>query len=94
VRVKGKSVVQTPILLPSFSSKGLAPGSLRAVMQFAEGLISEEALVSAYDLHHAEINLPTFPSMLFIDSGGYEVSDQLDFSDVGKRSQHQIHNFR
>ncbi len=85
LRINGKRVAQTPILLPSFSSKGLAPGSLKAVMQFAEGLISEEALVSAYDIHHGEIELPTFPSVLFVDSGGYEASDQLDFSDVGKR---------
>lgn len=87
VRINGKSVAQTPILLPSFSSKGLVPGSLKAIIQFAEGLISEETLISAYDLYHCEIALPTFPSMLFVDSGGYEASDQLDFSDVGKRRQ-------
>jgi len=86
LRINGRTVSRTPILLPSFSSKGLRKGELKQYLDFAEALISEEALISAYDLYYDEIfSIPTFPSVLFVDSGGYETSAQADFSEVAKR---------
>ncbi len=78
--------VETPILLPSFSSKGFP--QLRTLMQLLSDWISEPVLLSAYDLEYSRIskgiNLP--PQLLFIDSGGYECSSIVDFIDEEKDS--------
>ena len=43
-------------------------------------------LISAYDLHYGAVGTSfDFPSLLFLDSGGYEASKDTDLSDFGDR---------
>ena len=72
------------MLVPSFSSKGFpeANNILKVTREVIEGPI----LVSAYDLSYKQIIEPlTFPSLVFLDSGGYEASKDLDLSDARER---------
>ncbi len=72
----------TPLLVPSFSSKGFP--EVEKIIGYNSELITGPALVSAYDLYHRKINPPfEFPSLLFLDSGGYEASKDTDLSDLG-----------
>ena len=108
--------VKTPLLIPSFSSKGfvfpLKQKSEKAGHTFFQtkiklpkednttsGKISEVAkliknvsdtltdsmLVSAYDIYHKHIPIPyenRTPDIIFLDSGGYEVGDAFDYSEI------------
>src|SRR6185312_5184820 len=48
-----------------------------------EEYISDELLVSAYDIHHKALNPPfDFASAIFLDSGGYEASKDVELSDT------------
>jgi hypothetical protein len=48
-----------------------------------EEYISEEVLVSAYDIHHGHVTPPfDFASAIFLDSGGYEASKETELSDT------------
>jgi len=41
-------------------------------------------LVSAYDFYHKNIEtIPSYAELVFLDSGGYECSEQSDFSETG-----------
>ena len=83
---KGREVARTPILVPSFSSKGFP--RIEEIVQFSEEFISEEILVSAYDVYYNKIIPPfDFASIIFLDSGGYEASRDPDLSDT------QEHNY-
>ena len=86
---------ETPLLVPSFSSKGFLMKNTKEatisecfeVMMVATGFIDESLLVSAYDLYHNLIPKPCeFKSarINFIDSGGYETSQNYDLSGVNK----------
>jgi hypothetical protein len=86
--------VETPLLVPSFSSKGFtfdkddvseATDALKVSREF----LTEILLVSAYDLYHKHIpySEESFPTELtIIDSGGYETSDVYDLSATSKYS--------
>jgi len=91
--------LETPLLVPSFSSKGFSRSSSRGKSKngdFVSGLhrqfeavgeyITDTVLVSAFDIHHGYLpvpdKLPNYPEILFLDSGGYEVSDYADLSDI------------
>jgi hypothetical protein len=77
----GKAIRKTPILVPSFSSKAFE--NVRDMLRFAEELITNEVLVSAYDIHYNKVPATLrFPSLVFLDSGGYEASVDQDLSDV------------
>lgn len=70
--------------MPSFSSKGFPEAG--EIVKYSAELIAGPALVSAYDLHYGEIAPPLdFASLLFLDSGGYEASKDLDLSDFGDK---------
>jgi len=84
------TTLETPILVPSFSSKGFArdkdgKSEIRTALKFAIEFITRTYLVSAYDLHFKHIpnpiDLPQ-PEIIFLDSGGYEVSWSHDYSAV------------
>jgi hypothetical protein len=88
-------ILETPLLVPSFSSKafgfGPAPDCRPEVLDVvaaAQGFLTRTCLISAYDLHHGYIKGPTDLGMtvdlMFLDSGGYEVSDAHDLSAVEK----------
>lgn len=75
------AVFRTPILLPSFSSKGFP--DVGQIFKASEEYISDEILVSAYDVGHGFLKGPfDFASMIFLDSGGYEASKDTDMSET------------
>ena len=84
LHLNGSEVERTPLLVPSFSSKGFP--EVGQIVKYSAELIEGPALISAYDLHYKEIAQPlTFASLLFLDSGGYEASKDLDLSDLGDK---------
>jgi len=70
---------ETPLLLPSFSSKGFP--DLKKIVRVVEEYISGPVLISAYDVHYKLIQkrIRFSKQVLFIDSGGYECSTMVDF---------------
>jgi hypothetical protein len=84
LKLNGVEFERTPLLVPSFSSKGFS--QVREILEFSTELIEGPLLVSAYDLHYNEITPPfDFASLIFLDSGGYEASKDMDLSDYGER---------
>lgn len=82
IRLAGEEVARTPMLVPSFSSKGFS--EVQKIAELSAEFIDGPALVSAYDVHYKKISPPfNFPSLIFLDSGGYEASKDLDLSDLG-----------
>jgi hypothetical protein len=81
----GHAVAQTPLLLPSFSSKGFP--QVGKIMRFMSEFITTGILLSAYDIHYKLISPKriTFPQLVFLDSGGYEARIEHDLSETYKR---------
>ena len=84
--------LETPLLIPSFSSKGFARSKsdrrseIGKILGASGEFITEAFLVSAYDIYYEHIprplDLPFTPDVIFLDSGGYEVSTDRDYSSV------------
>jgi hypothetical protein len=84
-------VVKTPLLVPSFSSRGFGNHkgaySVGQLINIASSELTESVLISAYDLA-TKGRLPSlkkFPlnvDLTFVDSGGYETGGEPDFSSV------------
>ncbi len=82
----------TPLLIPSFSSKGFATGptgkgnDVGQIFGVAREFLEEVCLVSAYDIFYSHLPKPddmlATTSLLFVDSGGYEISSDCDYSAV------------
>lgn len=53
----GKEILRTPLLVPSFSSKGFPDVS--EIIRTAEQLVDGPILISAYDLYHKKIQPPS-----------------------------------
>lgn len=85
IHFKSNVVSETPLLLPSFSSKGFPEVS--ELLRLMSGIITSGILVSAYDLHYSHIPRTklTFPEVIFLDSGGYEARVDYDLSDAYRR---------
>jgi hypothetical protein len=80
----GREIERTPLLVPSFSSKGFP--DIKKIVKYSSELVDGVALVSAYDLYHKKIEPPfEFASLLFLDSGGYEASKDAELSDFGDK---------
>ncbi|MEG3883564.1 hypothetical protein QT971_05040 [Microcoleus sp. herbarium19] len=63
--------ISTPILVPSFSSRGFP--EVRDIYNSMRDFIVDVSLVSAYDLYYDFIDRDIYYSdLIFIDSGGYE----------------------
>ena len=85
--------LRTPLLVPSFSSKAFGfshdgqPEVLR-VLDASREFITRTCLISAYDVFYNYIPAPEdlgiTVDLMFLDSGGYEVSDDRDLSAVNK----------
>jgi hypothetical protein len=76
-----QTVAETPLLLPSFSSKGFP--QVRQIMNLMAEFITGPILISAYDVHYRLIPRKiTFPQLLFLDSGGYEARIEHDLSET------------
>lgn len=103
VRLPSGRSVQTPLVVPSFSSKGFGlEAEEQPVRTEVSPLLGElidqmsrSFLVSAYDLHHRLLEVgdnfadPDWSAsplskteLLFIDSGGYEVTQGADAGEV------------
>jgi hypothetical protein len=81
LRIGSAPPIKTPLLLPSFSSKGFP--NVAKILQTMEEYISDEVLVSAYDIYNNHIKPPfDFASAIFLDSGGYEASKEIELSDT------------
>jgi hypothetical protein len=81
LRLEGSVEFKLPMLLPSFSSKGFP--KVQKLFKACEEYISDEVLVSAYDVFYKKIAPPfDFASVIFLDSGGYEVSKDADLSEI------------
>ena len=84
--------LQTPLLIPSFSSKGFAhsretrKSEIAQILETSGEFLTETCLISAYDIHYNHIpgpaDLPFRPELLVLDSGGYEISTDRDYSSV------------
>lgn len=86
VFLQGRKIIETPLLVPSFSSKGFP--EVKQLIELMKEYITESALISAYDIHHKLINKKhSFCHALFIDSGGYEASVDYDLSDAKRTYQ-------
>jgi hypothetical protein len=78
--------IRTPLLVPSFSSKGFGRqegrSEIQEIFEAAQEILTDSMLVSAFDLYHTNLTMPTggITEIAFVDSGGYETSDQQDLS--------------
>ena len=87
LKFRGADVELTPLLIPSFSSKGFP--EVDKIIAYCSDLIVGVTLVSAYDIYYNKIKPPfDFPSLIFLDSGGYEASKDVELSDLGDK-EHQ-----
>src|SRR5579872_354807 len=77
-----KLLSNTPLLVPSFSSKGFP--DLKSTIKFMRSFIDGSTLVSAYDIHYDYVSAAqlTFPKIVFLDSGGYEARVEHDLSEA------------
>jgi len=83
ISLNGTEIERTPLLVPSFSSKGFPEVS--KIIETTEQVIEGPILVSAFDLHYKEISPPfDFSPLIFLDSGGYEASKSAELSDFGE----------
>jgi hypothetical protein len=82
VRHNNVELFSTPLLIPSFSSKGFS--EMKKIIKVMREFITEAVLVSAYDVHYKFIapQQLTFPSVIFLDSGGYEARVEHDLSEA------------
>ena len=79
----GKEVIRTPLLLPSFSSKGFP--EIQNIIDATQEVIDGEILLSAYDIHHRNlVGQFDFAEAIFLDSGGYEASTDVELSEIRK----------
>lgn len=82
--------IKTPLLIPSFSSKGFAIKRGKSIISdpllISTEFLEESMLISAFDLYHSLIpsadKFAHSAEIVFIDSGGYETSSNYDFSGI------------
>ena len=84
--------MKTPLLIPSFSSKGFArskrdgKNEIGKILETAGEFLTEVFLISAYDIYYKHLPCPSelscTPELIFVDSGGYEISTDRDYSSV------------
>ncbi len=90
MRLRNGGQIDLPKLVPSFTSKGFPFDKdsgysvvSRALDFVVQGqLLDDSFLISAYDIHHNHFKEPkkyfNIPQIVFLDSGGYEVSPYYD----------------
>jgi hypothetical protein len=86
--------LETPLLVPSFSSKGFSGSGFNSevakLLSATSELVTEVYLISAYDVGRKNIptpsQLPVRPELIFLDSGGYEISPSYDMTEVARPS--------
>lgn len=80
-------LLETPLLVPAFSSKGFGfdkknESEVTAAFKMAQEYLYESLLMSAYDIFYEHIPKQdrTPVDITFVDSGGYETADMHDSS--------------
>lgn len=83
VKLNGKPICNTPLLVPSFSSKGFAK-EVKGILQTMSEFITDCSLVSAYDIYHGFYGPvdSNFSEVVFLDSGGYEAAKDYELSEL------------
>jgi len=88
ISIDGQLVCRTPLLVPSFSSKGFP--DVCDALRHTKSMLTEAALVSAYDIKHYNLKVTDKElaalAVMFIDSGGYETSKDDEFARLAKAS--------
>jgi len=81
--------ISTPILVPSFSTKGFrfdqeGRSEISNIVNLMSDWLTESMLVSAHDIYYKYIaeDISTVTDLVFIDSGGYEKLIDDDFSNA------------
>lgn len=87
----------TPLLVPSFSSRGFGKGPkgkalVRSYFVLMKEFLTESYLISTFDLHHGILPRPRSASteLVLVDSGGYEagtVDDLSAYTEIGAAAQ-------
>ncbi|MGG1678743.1 hypothetical protein ACIFOT_23930 [Neobacillus sp. NRS-1170] len=82
IRTINKIDYNTPILVPSFSSKGFP--HVKELHNYLKGKLTEVSLISSYDLHYGYLDPDQIyeSDILIVDSGGYERNKEHDISDI------------
>ena len=81
IKLNGAAIATTPLLVPSFSSKGFP--QVGKIMKLMGEFITGPILVSACDIYHKEITQKiTFSELIFLDSGGYEARYDHNLSEA------------
>ena len=89
IKLKSGDLLETPLLVPSYSSRGLGinkdgMSEINGIFNATNQYLTNAMLVSAYDLAHDHLptskNFVTYPLLTIIDSGGYEVGSDNDLS--------------
>lgn len=85
--------LETPLLVPSFSSKGFrlnrkGVSEITEALRITAEVLTDSMLISAYDIFHKFIprKIQPIPEIIFVDSGGYETADDHDLSSVFRHS--------
>jgi len=82
--------LSTPLLVPSFSSKGFAirreQSEISNYFEVAQSFLTTSVLISAYDIAQGYIPMPDYAKadLTFVDSGGYEISEMHDESAINQ----------
>ena len=90
--------IETPLLVPSFSSKGFAfkkkskkkdpdVSEVAEALEFSKEFLTESLLVSAYDIYYNHIPFTEddiCTEITILDSGGYETGNSYDLSMTSK----------
>lgn len=77
--------MRTPMLVPSFSSKSGSHPHAKVEVDHLGEIMTQPALISAYDLFYQLVDLPSFPTAIFIDSGGYEANRDVEAAKYGDK---------
>jgi hypothetical protein len=76
------TLIRTPIVVPSFSSKGFP--KVQEILGVCQEVLTDSLMVSAYDISKGLVTLPDITvDALLVDSGGYESSKDVELSDLG-----------
>lgn len=83
IRRGGVEIAKSPMLIPSFSSKGFSK-DVRGLLGTMSEFITESLLVSAYDIGHGFYSSDDagYPEIVFLDSGGYEATKDHELSEL------------
>lgn len=83
IKLNGLVISKTPLLVPSFSSKGFSK-EIESILNIMKEFITECHLVSAYDIYYKYFDTSdlVFSEFMFIDSGGYEATKEHELSEI------------